>query len=119
MMTSRPWWLDDPCPVWCVGGHSEADHPDDHVHQSTTSQTIPVVFLRRRFSADRHHVARYLESADLDVVRYRYAADVQDWVFLGHGDDCLDLSLESARRLREALGMLLDEHPHQGLSDDM
>lgn len=36
----RPYWQHDPCPDWCMGGHSTTDHPADRTHFSRWEQRL-------------------------------------------------------------------------------
>ena len=47
--------------------------------------------------------ARQATAVTLDLVRYRHIDGDEDWLYLGDGQQGLDLSLESARRLAAAL----------------
>jgi len=45
---------------------------------------------------------------DLYLVRYRYASEADEWLYLGDGHHGLDVSPETAQRLRWVIGRLMD-----------
>lgn len=98
-------WPREQCPPWCVVDHTEHIMPEDFLHESALV-TVPAVLLHR----DREHGRlgrRQSLSATIDIVRYRYLGDIEEWVYIGsEGQRGLDISVESAWRLGEALGSL-------------
>nr|WP_171972652.1 hypothetical protein [Actinomyces naeslundii] len=45
---------------------------------------------------------------ELYLVRYQYAGEADEWLYLGDGHHGLDVSPETAQRLRWAIGQLMD-----------
>ena len=45
--------------------------------------------------------------AELYLVRYQYAGEADEWLYLGDGHHGLDVSPETAQRLRWAIGRLM------------
>lgn len=101
MNDTRPSWLTEECPPWCVGEHTEADHPDDRVHQGHIS-TIPVVM--REQSLGGEGLASTERATEFDIVRFRPVSAATEWLFVGDDEHRLQLSVESAARLRATLG---------------
>lgn len=54
-------------------------------------------------------VQHHPEAVTLDIVRYRFNGETEDWIYIGDGIRGLDLSPESARRLVRALGEYVGE----------
>ena len=72
------------CPAWCAVNHNVAsDMLDGVVHESA----VPTEFY---------------------LVRYQYAGEADEWLYLGDGHHGLDVSPETAQRLRWAIGRLMD-----------
>jgi len=45
---------------------------------------------------------------ELYLVRYQYVGEADEWLYLGDGHHGLDVSPETAQRLRWAIGRLMD-----------
>ena len=45
---------------------------------------------------------------ELYLVRYQYAGEADEWLYLGDGYHGLDVSPETAQRLRWAIGRVMD-----------
>jgi hypothetical protein len=97
MSTNRPSWATAPCPAWCEAEHDEDDHPDDREHESKHHDVPGVVRV------DESAGTCQGEAATLDVVRHQHVGDHEQWVFVGDDRRWLDVSLETAMRLRDAL----------------
>ena len=105
----RPSWQVDACPVWCVGGHRESDHPDDRQHRSDSLE-VPVVLRRTELVPDG--LARTVEAADFEVGLSRVDGAPETWLYVGDGPGrSLELSAESAHRLIQAVAARLAPHP--------
>ena len=46
---------------------------------------------------------------ELYLVRYQYAGETDEWLYLGDGHHGLDVSPETVQRLRRAIGQLMDD----------
>ncbi len=105
----QPWWIEDGCPLWCIENHSLQVHPGDRIHQGYL-RPIAAVQLRRVWSdGTPPTMTKELVADDVDVVRYRYAGERDEWICLsGDGGD-IDLSVESARRLLAALRRIVED----------
>lgn len=101
MNDSRPSWLLEECPPWCVAEHAEEDHPDDRQHHGVIV-TVPVV-LRQQALRDGCLMSSELAS-EFDVVRFQLVGSVMRWLFVGDDEHQLELSEESALRLTGAIG---------------
>ena len=53
--------------------------------------------------------ARRAVPTELYLVRYQYAGESDEWLYLGDGHHGLDVSPETAQRLRWAIGRLMDD----------
>ncbi|MFT4165682.1 MAG: hypothetical protein QM650_10625 [Microlunatus sp.] len=98
----------EPCPPWCVADHDEHLMSEDFLHEGALV-TVPAV-VRQRNRQDGRSGQRQSLAVTLDIVRYRYLGDVEEWVYIGsEGELGLDISVESARRLTEVLRRLDEE----------
>lgn len=95
------------CPVWCVLRHDDTDDLDELVHESAHLAIAGVIPVRNQHSEDGR--ARQAAPAEIGVVRYQYAGDDEDWIYLGDGHRGLELSPESARRLAQVVRRLLED----------
>ena len=95
------------CPAWCVVNHDVAsDELDGVVHESAH---LPVAgVMPQRGHGDDGGLARLAVPAELYLVRYQYAGEADEWLYLGDGHHGLDVSPETAQRLRRAIGRLMD-----------
>ena len=94
------------CPAWCAVNHEASDEFDDVVHESAH---LPVAgVMPQRGHGDDGGLARLAVPAELYLVRYQYAGEVGEWLYLGDGHHGLDVSPETAQRLRWAIGRLMD-----------
>ena len=95
------------CPAWCAVNHDVAnDEFDDVVHESAHLPVAGVVPQHGHGGDDRPE--RRAVPAELYLVRYQYAGEADEWLYLGDGHHGLDVSPETARRLRRAIGRLMD-----------
>ena len=95
------------CPAWCAVNHNVAsDELDGVVHESAH---LPVagVIPQRGYGSDGV-LARRAVPTELYLVRYQYAGEADEWLYLGDGHHGLDVSPETAQRLRLAIGRLMD-----------
>jgi hypothetical protein len=105
---AQPWWIADGCPTWCVEDHALQWHPGDHVHQGDI-KLLPTVQLRRVWSDETPPtMTKELVAETASVARYRYRGEMDEWVGITGAGGQLDLSIESARRLLEALRAAVD-----------
>lgn len=95
------------CPAWCTINHDVAsDECDDIVHESSHLPVAGVV-PQHKHGGDGG-LARRAVPTELYLVRYQYAGEADEWLYLGDGHHGLDVSLETAQRLRRAIGRLMD-----------
>jgi len=52
---------------------------------------------------------RLVVPTELYLVRYQYAGETDEWLYLGDGHHGLDVSPETVQRLRRAIGQLMDD----------
>ena len=95
------------CPAWCAVNHNVAsDELDGVVHESAHLPVAGVVPQHGHDSDDEP--TRRAVPTELYLVRYRYASEADEWLYLGDGHHGLDVSPEMAQRLRLAIGRLMD-----------
>lgn len=88
------------CPSWCVADHAGHLVSEDFIHEGPLV-TVLVIVLDRDLGDSG---LRQLLAATLDIVRYRYPGERDEWVHIGGEDSVgMDISVESARRLAEVL----------------
>ncbi|WP_278601493.1 DUF6907 domain-containing protein [Actinomyces naeslundii] len=95
------------CPAWCVVNHDVAsDEREDVVHESAH---LPVAgVIPQRGHAGDGVPARRAVPTELYLVRYQYASEADEWLYLGDGYHGLDVSPETAQRLRWVIGRVMD-----------
>lgn len=95
------------CPRWCRAQHGDEIHPEDRRHESEIV-VVPVV-ENARTSAPAGNGAAYrrADSAEVFLVIHQQLGEPDVWVGLGVDGRGMDLSLESAQRVHQALGDLL------------
>jgi len=106
MTTERDSRPEEHCPSWCEGEHDTQLAQDETRHQSPAAW-FPVVRLQRRRSGGR--TTRDAVAEEMGVLAVRYAGDRETWIALATEGRQLELTPESAARLRDALSDLL---PH-------
>ena len=95
------------CPAWCAVNHDVAsDELDGVVHESAHLPVAGVVPQCEH--GDDGGLARRAVPTELYLVRYQYAGEADEWLYLGDGHHGLDVSPETAQRLRRAIGRLMD-----------
>lgn len=95
------------CPVWCAVNHDVAsDGLDGVVHESAHLPVAGVIPQGGHGSDDAPQ--RQAIPTELYLVRYQYAGEADEWLYLGDGHHGLDVSPETAQRLRRAIGRLMD-----------
>ena len=95
------------CPAWCAVNHNVAsDELDGVVHESAHLPVAGVV--PQRGHGDDGGSARWAAPTELYLARYQYADEADEWLYLGDGHHGLDVSPETAQRLRLAIGRLMD-----------
>ena len=95
------------CPAWCAVNHNVAsDELDGVVHESAHFPVAGVVPQRGHCSDGVPE--RQAVPTELYLVRYQYAGEADEWLYLGDGHHGLDVSPETAQRLRWAIGRLMD-----------
>ena len=95
------------CPAWCAVNHDVAsDEFDDVVHESAHLPVAGVV--PHDGHAGDGGPARQAVPTELYLVRYQYASEADEWLYLGDGHHGLDVSPETAQRLRRAIGRLME-----------
>ena len=95
------------CPAWCAVNHDVvSDELDDVVHESAHLPVAGVVPQRGHGSDGGPE--RLAVPTELYLVRYQYAGEADEWLYLGDGCHGLDVSPETAQRLRRAIGRMMD-----------
>ena len=95
------------CPAWCAVNHDVAsDELDGVVHESVHLPVAGVVPQRGHGSDGGPE--RLTVPTELYLVRYQYDGEADEWLYLGDGHRGLDVSSETAQRLRWAIGRLMD-----------
>ena len=95
------------CPAWCVVNHDVAsDELDGVVHESAHLPVAGVVPQRGHGSDGVPQ--RQAVPTELYLVRYQYAGEADEWLYLGDGHHGLDVSPETAQRLRWVIGRMMD-----------
>ncbi|MVT26658.1 DUF6907 domain-containing protein [Nesterenkonia alkaliphila] len=98
---------DSDCPQWCRAQHGDEIHPDDRRHESEIV-VIPVVKNTRTTAPAGNGAAhRRPDSAEAFLVIHQQLDESDVWIGLGADGRGMDLSLESAQRVHQALGDLL------------
>ena len=95
------------CPAWCAVNHDVAsDEFDDVVHESAH---LPVAGVVPQHEHGGDGVPeRLVVPTELYLVRYQYASEADEWLYLRDGHHGLDVGPETAQRLRRASGRLMD-----------
>ena len=95
------------CPAWCAVNHDVAsDELDGVVHESAH---LPVAgIVPQRGHGGDGGPERQAVPTELYLVRYQYAGEADEWLYLGDGHRGLDVSPETAQRLRWAIGRLMN-----------
>ena len=95
------------CPAWCAVNHDVAsDELDGVVHESAH---LPVAGVVPQCGHGSDGVPqRQAVPTELYLVRYQHAGEADEWLYLGDGHHGLDVSPETAQRLRWAIGRLMD-----------
>ena len=83
-----------------------SDELDDVVHESAHLPVAGVVPQRGPGGDGRPE--RLAVPTELYLVRYQYAGEADEWLYLGDGRHGLEVSPETAQRLRWAIGRLMD-----------
>ena len=92
------------CPAWCAVNHDVAS--DEFViHESAH---LPVAGVVPQYGNGDGGPERQAVPTELYLVRYQYASEADEWLYLGDGHHGLDVSPETAQRLRWAIGRLMD-----------
>ena len=95
------------CPAWCAGNHEVVGEEfNDVVHESAHLPVAGVVPQCGHGGDDGPE--RQAVPAELYLVCYQYAGETDEWLYLGDGHHGLDVSPETAQRLRWAIGRLMD-----------
>ena len=94
------------CPAWCAVNHDVASDELDDVHESAHLPVAGVVPQCGHGSDGGSE--RLAVPTELYLVRYQYAGEADEWLYLGDGHHGLDVSPETAQRLRWAIGWLMD-----------
>ncbi|MCC9053542.1 hypothetical protein LOK55_04365 [Microbacterium sp. F2E] len=105
MSNTRPGWLTDPCPAWCQEDHADQWHPEDRAHASE-HVVVPVITIDRGF-AGGGELVREVAATELAVVVYRQVGAREVWVTVANDRQRIEVTRESAARLRDALDAAL------------
>ena len=96
------------CPAWCIDHDADTpDEADDHLHEASPA-FVPCIALECS-TDEAGSIQRHPAATELTLVRYQYRTGDDTWLYIGDGSRCLDISLESARRLVRALGRYIDD----------
>lgn len=101
MESSRPSWLNESCPPWCLREHEEDDHPEDREHRGDA-----VVISVVASGADEVAVGDLLRPTELVVQLHRRVGVGVEWVSIEPAQarhPRLALTRGSARALVDAL----------------
>lgn len=98
----RPDWLNEDCPRWCSGEHDDQWHPADRIHESDLA-VVPATTINGQFDDPHLEVIRSVLPTELIVVVRRYVEERETWVAIADGRQRVEVTLESAHRLHEAL----------------
>ena len=107
MRPEQPMGEVERCPAWCAVNHDVAsDEFDEVIHESAH---LPVAgVMPQRGPGSDGVPQRQAVPTELYLVRYQYAGEADEWLYLGDGYHGLDVSPETAQRLRRAIGRLMD-----------
>lgn len=102
---TRMSWLTQPCPTWCVQPHQEDDFSEDRKHQSRAI-AIPAIWLT---TVAPEESADELVAGDLNLFAWQRIGSTETIVSLADDDYdfCLEITIESIRRLHETIGHTL------------
>ena len=92
------------CPAWCAVNHEASDELDDVIHESAY---LPVAGVVPQYGNGNGGPERQAVPTELYLVRYQYAGEADEWLYLGDGHHGLDVSPETAQRLRRAIDRLM------------
>lgn len=95
------------CPAWCAVNHDVASDEFDGVVHESAHLPVAGVVPQHRHGGDGGP-ERLAVPTELYLVRYQYASEEDEWLYLGDGRHGLDVSPETAQRLRRAIGQLMD-----------
>lgn len=95
------------CPAWCAVNHNVASDEFDGVVHESAHLPVAGVIAQRGYGSDGGPERRAVPT-ELYLVRYQYAGEADEWLYLGDGHHGLDVSPETAQRLRWAIGRLMD-----------
>ena len=107
MRPERPAGEAERCPAWCVVNHDVASDELDGVVPESAHLPVAGVVAQRGYGSD-DVPERSAVPTELYLVRYQYAGEADEWLYLGDGHHGLDVSPETAQRLRRAIGRLMD-----------
>jgi hypothetical protein len=98
------------CPSWCSGDHQGQDQPSDRYHQSVHT-LVPVVVPAR--PPEESRVGDEQPGAEVTEFSVQASQSVRGertiWVAIAGEQQYIDVTVESAARLYDALGQLLDQ----------
>ena len=107
MRSEQPAGGAERCPAWCAVNHDVAsDEFDDVIHESAHLPVAGVV--PQHGHGNDGGPERLAVPTELYLVRYQYAGEADEWLYLGDGHHGLDVSPETAQRLRRAIDWLMD-----------
>jgi len=103
--SEQPSWQTQPCPSWCVQRHQEDDFPEERRHQSP-SITVPALWLSQEVSDG---AGDKLVAGDLNLLSWPHIDGLEIMVTVADDDYglCLEVTVESMRRLHHSRGRLL------------
>lgn len=95
------------CPAWCVVNHDVASDGLDGVVHECAHLPVAGVVPQHEHGGDGVP-ERLAVPTELYLVRYQYVGEADEWLYLGDGRHGLEVSPETAQRLRWAIGRLMD-----------
>ena len=106
MRSEQPTGEAERCPAWCAVNHDVASNELDGVVHESAHLPVAGVVPQRGHGSDGVP-QRQAVPTELYLVRYQYAGEADEWLYLGDGHHGLDVSPETAQRLRWAIGRLM------------
>ena len=94
------------CPAWCAVNHDVASNELDGVVHESAHLPVAGIVPQRGHGGDGGH-ERQAVPTELYLVRYQYAGEADEWLYLGDGHHGLDVSPETAQRLTRAIVRLM------------
>lgn len=106
MKASKPSWLTEPCPPWCVVDHGLQVIEADRRHEAE-AVAVPVIVRQppRCTTIGQRPSSATVDEVDLAI--FRDVDGDETWVVIADGTQSIEFTLESASRVSLALDELL------------